>query len=388
MASKIDMKEKILGDWLYREWHNTNETYKLKLRIPTFLLTQGTSYYARFSQTTCTIEVSYTLMEKHAWPIVVQVLRHEMAHQWVSEKMRTEEGSCAEPHHGVAFQHACDLMALESWARKSAATLPGNTVGPLTSQLTAEEERLFVRAQKLLSLAQSDNAFEASLAMQRMQEMYLKYHLASIERTASPEYVSVLWVLNTKRIRSWHNLALGLLREFYFVETICVRTYQVDQLDYSQAVDLLGRRPHVLMAHYVAQFLERSIAHLWKQKKKTPDTATDCRPSPARSNRQAFEVGVITGFMRALQEQRKERVPPEQGTGLALSLCKDRDLHSWIRRRYPFLRSVGSRRSINGHSENYQAGLKAGTQLKLRPPLSESADKNPRAIEAGRAPNR
>ena len=49
------------------------------------------------------------------------------------------------------------------------------------STLSQEETRLLSRAEKLLSLANSSNEFEAQSAMQKVHEMYQKHNLENLK---------------------------------------------------------------------------------------------------------------------------------------------------------------------------------------------------------------
>ena len=80
---------------------------------PVITLADVESYYGMWCLKTRTITLSYKLLENCPWDRVIQVLKHEMAHQYVDEVF------CKRDTHGPHFQKACQLLRVELWARRS-----------------------------------------------------------------------------------------------------------------------------------------------------------------------------------------------------------------------------------------------------------------------------
>src|SRR5258708_25540671 len=67
-------------------WRQLNESYfRTALRAPTLELAGGRTTLGRWVPETRTLEISRSLVLEHPWGAVVEVLKHEMAHQYVHE---------------------------------------------------------------------------------------------------------------------------------------------------------------------------------------------------------------------------------------------------------------------------------------------------------------
>src|SRR5690606_18958374 len=114
-----------------------------------------------------TIEISRKLLVDHGWGALVEVLKHEMAHQFVDEVL----GLADEAAHGPAFRQVCAERGFD--ARASGV--------PNAAQSDAQS-RVLERVAKLLALAESPNEHEAQAAMNAAQRLMLKYNLENIAR--------------------------------------------------------------------------------------------------------------------------------------------------------------------------------------------------------------
>ena len=105
------------------------------------------------------------------WSVVSEVLRHEMAHQFVSEQLKGHEDDTP---HGPAFQRICSRFGIDP----RAAGLPEGEgpAGPPT-----EGARVLRKVQRLLALAESSNEHEAQSAMSAASRLMLKYNIAHLQ---------------------------------------------------------------------------------------------------------------------------------------------------------------------------------------------------------------
>src|SRR4030095_14857783 len=87
------------------------------------------------------------LATKEPWATLVEVLKHEMAHQYVLEVLRIEDESA----HGPAFRDVCQRLGIDA----KAAGLPTTS-----SARTDDEDRVLSRIAKLLALAESSSVHE------------------------------------------------------------------------------------------------------------------------------------------------------------------------------------------------------------------------------------
>src|SRR5436305_9563098 len=79
------------------------------LRPPSIVLSDADSRLGQWTADDRTIEIAKSLVLGHPWGIVVEVLKHEMAHQYAHEVMDARD----ERAHGEAFRRACELLAID-----------------------------------------------------------------------------------------------------------------------------------------------------------------------------------------------------------------------------------------------------------------------------------
>lgn len=350
---------------LYVEHERICYQHRLKLAPAVMVVGDFASPLARWDATKRSIEVSFDFICKHPWPIVLEVLRHEIAHQIVDELFKQH---CI---HGAWFKKAAEMVGLASWA--TAACLDLNNLAALrqTPKLPPEQERLLAKAQKLLALAASANRCEAELAMQKVHELYATYHLHLLRETNKPEFTAILIEQGQKRIATYQSLIASLLVKFFHVQVIHTSCFNAADCETYKALELLGLSHQVEMAEYVYYFLDNKAKSLWKEFKAEPGNKKGLKPS-------SFYQGVIAGFREKLEHQHEHHqqkhecesdARQEKEVRLALRHESQR-LEAYVAYRHPRLHSIsvgGSRRS----SQLFAAGKKKGQQLVLHRPLKQ-----------------
>jgi hypothetical protein len=163
--------ERALTRELANAWRVLNAThFKAALRAPTFALVPSNAQLGRWVPATRTLEISRPLVLSSPWGVVVEVLKHEMAHQYAYEVL----GAHDETAHGPAFRKVCERYGIDA----SATGLP-STPGPAARDPASAgpEQRMIERIAKLLALAESPNVHEAEAAMAAAQRLMLKHNL-------------------------------------------------------------------------------------------------------------------------------------------------------------------------------------------------------------------
>src|SRR5580692_8280894 len=135
---------------LVAAWRHINEAYfRTSLTAPTLELVPTRATLGRWMAETRTIEISRALVVLQPWGAVVEVLKHEMAHQYVHEVL----GESSQAPHGRAFREACSRLGVDARAAgMPASDRPGAMDG---------EEKVVERIARLLALAESPNRHEA-----------------------------------------------------------------------------------------------------------------------------------------------------------------------------------------------------------------------------------
>jgi predicted SprT family Zn-dependent metalloprotease len=85
------------------EWHLLNAMrFRKRMQVPVFYLIDGTHFLGRWERASRSIAISRILIEQDRWAEVIEVLKHEMAHQFVHECL----GVLDETSHGETFKRA------------------------------------------------------------------------------------------------------------------------------------------------------------------------------------------------------------------------------------------------------------------------------------------
>lgn len=333
-------KNRLEEAWLARlgmEWALINkQRLQGRLRPPVFALHSGTEKLGRWEHMTRTLSISAAHIVEHAWEEVVETLKHEMAHQVVSELMRVPD---SQPH-GDLFIRACELLGASPRASVRSDHLN-----------STETDKILNRVKKLLALADSADVHEAALAMATANTLLLRYNLDMSASVGRPTYVVRRLGFPTKKIPVVTKLIAAILTEYFFVEGVWVDSYAASHDVGGRVFEIMGTPANVELAHYVYDFLLRECDSLWFRAERA------VKASGVRGKRE-FMVGVLLGFQNRLRSERY--VNAERG----LVWVKDPQLNTFFERRYPKTRTLHGA-SIRRTSALEQ-GKVAGEQLTLR----------------------
>ncbi len=339
-------------------WHQFNEAlFGGGLRAPTLELVTSRATLGRWIAATRTLEISRPLVVEQPWGAVLEVLKHEMAHQYVHEVLR----ETADAPHGSAFRDACARLGIEARASgvPDVRTAPGDRT----------EDRVVTRIARLLALADSPNRNEAEAAMAAAQRLMLKYNLeqnADVPRPESPrDYAFVHLGEASGRIGEHERLVAMILGKYFFVEVIWVPVYRPLAGKRGSVLEVCGARANLATAQYVHGFLHDTAERLWREHKASRGIGSD-------RERRAFLAGVMTGFADKLTRQSAE----SRSEGLVW--VRDGDLETYFRRRHPHVRHV--RHSGQRRSNAWVDGRAAGQRIILHRPIDAATSSRGRLL--------
>lgn len=284
----------------------------------------------------------------YTWGSVVETLKHEMAHQLVSEVMVRDH----EAPHGAAFKEACRRLACDPAACGDGGT-PLFRAGGAGRAADGDDARL-ARIQKLLALADNNpDEHEARAAFARASELMLKYNLEPGQ--AACGYVHRQLGKLTGRVPHHHYVIAGILQEFFFVRCIWVDGYDVARGARGHVLEIMGTPENVDMADYVHECLVRQCEALWQTFKRA-------RGLKERAAKREYMDGLLNGFrcqLRATTQQSAER---------GLVWLGDPGLKRFARQRHP--RTTTSRLDGVAPSDVRRQGLEAGERMRLHRPMT------------------
>ncbi len=314
-----------------------------RLATPQLRFSEARQFWGAWRAGPRILELSLRLLER-PWGDLIEVLKHEMAHQYVDEVLGAAPG---EGPHGPTFVRVCQERGIDP-----------KTAGDPSSRERGDDQphsaAVLKRIQHLLSLAQSENQHEAESAMRAAQRLMLKYNIESAVQDAQAGYAFRHLGQPTGRRMAWQRVLGNILSEFFFVEVIIVSVYRAQQAKRGSVLEACGSRANLEIAAYVHDFLERSALSLWQQRR--AELKKSGR-SPDAGERNSYLYGVMRGFADKLEVDRGR----SESEGLIY--LGDPGLREFLRRRHPYIRSV----SGGGHlrRDAFSAGHQAGGRIVL-----------------------
>lgn len=316
-------------------WHQQDQLrFGGRLRAPTFRLVDG-ARLGLWDAARREIALQRAMVRTRPWGVVIEVLKHEMAHQYVSEVLGVRE----EGPHGPRFRETCARFGIDA----RAAGEPSADEGV--------EDRVVRRIQKLLALAGSPNRHEAEAAAAAAQALLLRHNL-DVDATRAAARVEWRHLGRpAARLQQADRLLAAILGRHFFVEVIWVPVWDGATGVQGQVIEVVGAPENVAMAGYVHDFLRRTAATLW-------EGLVGARP---RGGRRAFLAGVMRGFWDRLEAQ----AATQRAEGLVWT--GDPAARATLRARYPRVRTV--RRQGLTRSAAYEHGRDAGRGIVLHRPV-------------------
>ncbi len=329
--------ERALLHELVSEWQRINAAhFRSALALPSIVLSTSTSHLGRWLGDVRVLELSRRMVLAQPWAVVIEVMRHEMAHQYVHEIL----GETSETPHGPAFRSVCERLGVDP----AAAGLPD------ASPYDDATARAVERIARLLALAESPNVHEAEAATLAAQRLMLKYNIEARTRPGASYGFRTLGA-PTGRIEESQRILAGILAQHLFVDVLWLPVYRPLEGKRGSVLEICGSRANLEIADYVHGFLTHSCDRLWVEHK---------RERKLRSNRErrTFQSGVMSGFSGKLAREAKKN----HASGLVW--VKDGDLHHYFRKRHPHIRNV--RYGGSPRSDAWHHGREAGEKLVLR----------------------
>ncbi|MBN2450834.1 MAG: DUF2786 domain-containing protein [Lentisphaeria bacterium] len=321
---------------------------RLHLRRPGFGLNANVSTLGQWlGEPVREIRISRRCVLNHPWYAVVDVLRHEMAHQLAEEVLAGIED---QGPHGDTFQRACRLLGIEP--RTAARFTPLDEAAPASG--TPEEERILTRVRKLLALGGSPNHHEAHRALAKARELMARHGVNPAPEGQDPDYIAV--GLGEPALRhglEMHALA-SLIRDHYGVHTVWIPSAVLRAGRLGRALEVCGTRRNVQLAHYAFDYIRHAIDAEWQRER-------GGTRGHGPHGRRDFALGLIRGFRRMLTEQ-------EAGHNEVRALVRagDAGLDAYFRQRHPRLRQTRAGRGALVNPDLMARGEATAQRLGLR----------------------
>jgi hypothetical protein len=326
-----------------------------RLKLPLFRIGRHSTRLGEWDPLTRTITIAETHILSNPWTDVIATLKHEMAHQFVSEVMGIPDAA----PHGAEFQKACAIFRVH--ARASAR--PGE-LGSI-DESEAERDRMLARVRDLLRLATSPNEHEAASAMRMAHKYLLKYNLdlAQLDRRLSYEtrYLGKV----AQRVQEWEYILANILQEHFFVQVIHYSSYDALAVKEGTVLEVIGTRENLDGAEYAYHFVRNNAERLWLDHRRA-------HPGMGGSKLQ-YLAGLLRGFQRKLAEEKKGF---EEERGLVWK--GDPGLDEHVRHLHPRLRRISCGGVSRGDS--FRAGEQDGRKMTIHRGVEERSENRGRLL--------
>jgi len=350
--------------WLHQlqsEFKQICGWYRVPLAVPAFRIYDSTATLGLWSPETRTISISSNLINEHSWDAVINVLKHEMAHQYVHEHMNRG----MELSHGPSFKEACEKLGVLFPFNTATGNTPKVFSAETHHARDSEYERKVNKVRKMLSLAGSGNRHEAAAAMSKANSFIRKYNLERLDSIAKSRYNYEIINTGKKRLHIIERKIASLLMDFFYVDIVYSELFDPARLGSFKTIEMLGTQENVAFARHVYEFLHHRGNLHWQNYRKKAN-------APGRF-RKTYILGLLQGFREKLEnEEQKESLPVKLSAGHSphktisgLVVAEDPGLAQFTARRFPRLRKVQYRSSGIYCTNTYSAGKAEGRKITI-----------------------
>jgi Protein of unknown function (DUF2786)/SprT-like family len=338
-----------------------------RLGPPALKLHEGREKLGTWTSSTREMSFSKHLVYERAWHETIEVLKHEMAHQFCDEILHSDDLP-----HGKTFQAVCHQHGIDAAPRG----IPGATSIDASNHIVE-------KIRHLLDLASGGaNPNECERAAQFAHNLMLKYNIELREKNAEQNYVVRFLGRPSGRIQDFQGEIAHLLNKHYFVEIIWHTAFNPRTGRSGHELEVCGTSENVEVAEYIHDFLMREALAAWERTRDSKKFA-EAREEETGSHygtpetergytlaaRKSFLAGFISGFRSTLRDARIA----EEKAGLVLA--RDAALEAFFKKRHPstitFGGTSGSRSPLWGAQ-----GFNAGKSLNV-PPAARAARSTP-----------
>ena len=348
---------------LHRDYRSICHQYRLKLEPPIIRIHPLDRQLATWDPLGRLITISCHLIENSSWQEVLNVLKHEMAHQLCSEIFGGSGG-----HRSTDFKRACQLLDLPENYRRASLTMVGDQ-WPQSEEPIAADRAVLSKVGKLLALSRSANEHEAANALAKAKLLIDRHQLADTADLAQEGVIFRMVQLKNRRVTICQKKIAAILSRYFYVRLIQSVIYDQFRLEDVTIFEIFGRPGAVEVAIHCFHFLEERLVTLWRQR------AAEL-PKRSLKSRNSYMYGILQGVEDVLHQQAARTVEPESVPGQSnvtradeqcrlLQKVEEDAVEQRVNQRYPRLSRRKSR--IVLQSEIYQEGITSGRALSLRP---------------------
>lgn len=337
------LRDRLLLEELASAWRDANWRWFREALVPPVLrLADTTSTLGTWRTADRTLSMARSFVRTAPWERIVEVLQHEMAHQYVAEVLKVAD----ETDHGPAFREVLARM--------------GHDVS--RGEAPAEDPAL-AKVRKLLALAGSPNPHEAEAAAKAAHRLMLRRNIdLAAARAVSGYAVRRIGAAKTRH-DAWEKLLLGILSSHFFVRVVWVQdvdTATVERrrgrlgLRRTTVAECAGTPANLEIAAWVHEVLQSTAERAWTDHRRARGLRGD-------RERRRYLAGLMVGFRHKLEEE----AAACRAEGLVW--VGDPGVDDVVARRHPRLVRGGAIR-VTG-SDAFHEGKADGRRIVLHKPI-------------------
>lgn len=366
--SEVEYRRKWLHQ-LQSEFKQICSWHRISLAVPAFRISDSTATLGSWQPETRTISIAAALINGYSWDAVINILKHEMAHQYVHEYW----GRSMEQPHGPSFAEACKKLGVLFPFNSATGDTPKVFIAAGQHECDSAYDKKVSRVRKMLSLAGSANRHEAEAAMAKANSFIRKYNLERLDSHEPSRYSYEIINTGKKRLHSIEHRIASLLMDYFYVDIVYSELFDPESLGSFKTIELLGTAENVAFARHGFDFLSHRVEFLWKNYRKTAKVPGKLRKT--------YIIGLLQGFREKLEkEEAQQKIPAaiSAGTGRhktisALVVAKDPGLAEFTARRFPRLRKVQYRATGIYCANTYTAGKAEGKKITIHKTVRHEA---------------
>ncbi len=341
---------------LKKEYAHICYQYNLKLKEPLIIIDDLGNSFGKWDANRRTIFLSEALILQYNWDKVLSVLKHEMAHQIVTQIFQSEDS------HGNDFQKACAFIGLEGFYTKPQMHI-NQDFADWRNENDEEESSVLRKVEKLLSLSNSSNEHESYLAMAKVKDLIKKYNLEMLSKNFTSKHVTLTIDLKLRRVPSKVFYVSEILQEHYFVSTIFSKIYSPESNTEYRSLVLMGEKHNILMAEYVYEFLMQQTESLWKLYKTKEKLSAKYKGS--------YQKGILEGFKQKLDSLKNTPFNSAMPISEEKSLIKtyNNKLALYVKTQFPKTSSIHQAGLI--YKDHYDQGSQDGKRMNISKPIAQ-----------------
>lgn len=335
--------ERIALDQLHNSWHHclAQFVWDGMLQAPVLKLHDAKDPLAYWRTERREMSFSRHLVFERSWHETLEVLKHEMAHQFVDEHLGIRD----ERPHGKTFQAVCHRHNIDAAPRG----IPG-------AESTSSPNHIVEKIRHLLDLAHNNaSEAEAKLAAETAHALMLKYNIDLQAARTAQHYVVRHLGRPTGKIERFVAELANMLERFYFVEIIWMPGFNTRTGRHGHELEVCGTAENVDVAEYVYEFLTRAAVDAWERAKR----GRHLTRGGAINARFNFLTGFVEGFVSQL------RTAQDKENAEGLVLARDPALAEFFKTRHPRIVNIGGGGTGRTNADWRSSGQAQGRNVHL-----------------------